>query len=279
MTSLLPAADRIAPWTAAGSPAVYDRQTLHELLDGGAEMYADYGVQRVVAAEYAHGSDEVACTVFELGDADGAFGLFSRARGPGKTAVTVGDGGVLGGFQLAFWQDRYYVTVEAFTSGASVSSALRVFADEVAARIGRRAGRPPLIDRLQRPGLATGSERLVASRAASDLVIERFGDAAARALGLARGDRIAVADYRVSNDAATLTLIDLGSEARAAAAAGQLRAAMCADGRCADVDSSAADGWVRDGRAYIAWRGEAGLLFVAEAGETATLFAVGAPRR
>ncbi len=279
LASLLPSTDRIAPWKAAGPAAVYDAQTLHELLNGGAELYLDYGVQQAVTAEYADGAGELACTVFELRDADGAFGLFSRARGPGKAAVNVGDGGVAGGFQLAFWQDRYFVTIEAFADGPGVPAALGRFADAIAAGLGRHAGRPRLLDPLGRPGLIAGSERLFAGRTAADLVLERLGDGAARALGLTRGDWVALADYRVSDHPATLTAIAFDSEARAAAAGRALRAAMCGDGRCAPADpGAAADGWTRDGRVYIAWRGADRVLFLAEGTEAATLFVLGAPR-
>ena len=70
-------------WRVVDGPTSHGPDTLYEYLDGGAERYVDHGFRRLVHARYQRGDDPLACVtvdVFDMGDALGAFGIFSAGR-------------------------------------------------------------------------------------------------------------------------------------------------------------------------------------------------------
>lgn len=132
---LLPAAAAVAPWKPSGDVARYDRTTLSHFIDGAAELYLQFGFSRAITQEYARGDDSVVCTIYEMADAKAASGIFFHGLSPQKTRLAIGDGAATAGFQLTFWQDRYFVVVETFSTGAEADRLLETFARVVEASI------------------------------------------------------------------------------------------------------------------------------------------------
>ncbi len=111
---VLPSASAAAPasgaataaaWAPSGPPSSYDSTTLSHLLDGGAEVYLDYGFTRAETEDYESGEATITCTVYEMADAQAAFGVFSYFRGGRKAPFAIGDAAFASDSQIAFWQD------------------------------------------------------------------------------------------------------------------------------------------------------------------------------
>ncbi len=166
LKSLLPPEEEVSPWAYAGEPLTYDAETLFNFIDGGAEVYLEYGFVEVISQEYARGEDSVITTVYEMKEPVGAFGVFSYNRSPRKSPLSLGDGGFKGGFQAAFWQERYYVVVESFSSSEQMEQALLSFGSKISDRIGKHASQPAALRRLPGNRLVPGSEKLLKGRLA-----------------------------------------------------------------------------------------------------------------
>ena len=135
LRSLLPEA---VPGTAVGpnsAPAEYDETTLANFIDGAAEVYRRYGFVRAVTADYGSGDAAITCTVYEMTDARAAFRVFSHFRGERKGTLQIGDGAFGADFQLAFWQEKYFVMVETYSTDAREAETLEAFARTVSTRI------------------------------------------------------------------------------------------------------------------------------------------------
>lgn len=126
--------DEVKPWSPQPPAMVYEKDRLFDFINGGAEIYYEYGFARAATMEYARGGDSLTVDVFEMGDASAAFGIFSYERSPGQDVVAVGDGGVGGGEQVAFRQGGYYVKVNYYGSGDG-TAILEKFARAVSDRI------------------------------------------------------------------------------------------------------------------------------------------------
>jgi hypothetical protein len=116
---LLPA--QCAPgWSMEGKPATYSPQTLYKYIDGEAEMYMPYGFEKTATVRYARKGGKgygVVATIFRMGSLLDAFGIYASYRGLGVQQAPVGAEGFGDESQLMFYQDRFFVRIEA--SGAS----------------------------------------------------------------------------------------------------------------------------------------------------------------
>jgi hypothetical protein len=142
----------------------YEADDLYDFINGGAEVYLEYGFVQVISQEYAQAEDSIICTIYEMKAPMAAFGVFSYNRTPQKQPIAIGDGGFKGGFQLAFWQERYYVIVESYTPGEEMEQADSSFARQISDRIGVHAEEPDVVRSLPRENLIDGSAKLLGGR-------------------------------------------------------------------------------------------------------------------
>jgi hypothetical protein len=107
-------------WTRADSVDVYVGKDLFLLIDGGADLFFEYGFVRVLSSEYSRGPDRSATTeLYEMEDPQAAYGLFTSFTVGTGTAVRAGQEGVLGEGYCIFWKGSYV----AMLTDASVDSA------------------------------------------------------------------------------------------------------------------------------------------------------------
>ena len=132
----------IGGYRPEGDDGIYDRDTLFELINGGAEVYRSLNVQTVLSRRYTRaGAAEILVDVFDMGTASDAYGAYHHDMREGKSAG-VGNESELGGSSVFFWKDRYFVSVVALAATTASGQAVVAMARAVAARI-RRRGKPP----------------------------------------------------------------------------------------------------------------------------------------
>ena len=108
-----------AGWAMDGKAATYTPENLYKYIDGEAELYLPYGFEEAAVAMYAqpdgvgHG---IVANIFRMGSLLDAFGIFASYRDPTAEQITLGAEGFIDEAQLMFYQDRYFVRIEA--SGA-----------------------------------------------------------------------------------------------------------------------------------------------------------------
>lgn len=136
-----------------GEELRYDRATLHELLNGGSEVYLSLNVVTVIHRVYQcdHGPD-LLVDVFDMGSANDAFGAYHHdmREGPG---AGIGQESELAGSSLFFWRDRYFVSVVARADTAVALEGVIAMATRIAGRIGRDGPFPEVVRWLPEHGL------------------------------------------------------------------------------------------------------------------------------
>ena len=258
LRGLLPDEAAAAPWLPAGDAREYSAATLADFIDGAAELFRYYGVAQAITRDYERGDDAIACTIYEMTDPEAAFGVFSVGRSPEKPRPALGDGATMADFQLAFWQDRYYVVVERFSTDSAHDATLEAFARTISANIGRHAGPPPVVDRLPRDERIAGSERLLRGRPALDALHALAGS---DLLDLARDDRVLEARYDRPPGPVTLYLL-LATGDTAAVWWAQIGGRLEAAGYRPHDGGAGGHTWVKEGR-YLAARAGTGWLAIA----------------
>lgn len=100
----------IREWKAVGKDRIYDRDTLFDYMNGGAEVYLAFDFRTVHVRKF-HRPDgkEMTLDIYEMGSAPEAFGVFSCDREDEDAGL--GQGSEYGFGLLRFWKGPYFVTI------------------------------------------------------------------------------------------------------------------------------------------------------------------------
>lgn len=151
--TLLP--DRVLGYAPQEKDGVYTFDTLFDLIDGGAEVYRAFNVGRVVSRRYAKaGAPDIIADLFDMGSSRDAFGVYHHDMREGKDAG-MGHESELAGGALAFWKDRYFVSIVAFDESAETERAMLALGRAIDGRIPLRGDKPGIVHLLPRQGLRT----------------------------------------------------------------------------------------------------------------------------
>jgi hypothetical protein len=141
-TAKVPA--KVGPWEADGKDRVFDRRTLYDYLDGGAEVYLAFDFRRAWVRHYAaSGGREMNLDIYEMGSPAEAFGLFSSDRqDPG---AGIGQDSEYGPGLLRFWQGPYFVAVTVSADDEASAQYVLELGREVVKLLGPPGPRPDLL--------------------------------------------------------------------------------------------------------------------------------------
>ncbi len=146
--------EQVQGWRKAGPDETYDRRTLFDYIDGGAELYLTYDFRNVFVRRYQReGSTEpeIVLDVYDMGTADEAFGIFSAECE--DEPVGIGRDSEYGGGLLRFWKSRYFVSLVVIGDAREAEAAMLELARSVAAELPDEGDGPRLAARLPRAGL------------------------------------------------------------------------------------------------------------------------------
>jgi hypothetical protein len=143
---------KIGPLTASGEDVSYDRNTLYDYMDGGAEVYLAFDFRSVWARRFAGpGELEVTLDIYDMGSPEEAFGIFSSAREDPDAGI--GQDSEYGYGLLRFRQGRYFVTVTASEEDEASEKAVLDVGREVVKHLGPPGPAPDILACLPEPSL------------------------------------------------------------------------------------------------------------------------------
>lgn len=211
LTRFLPRDDVVPGWTRQGTPELFSNENLYALVDGQAEAFFAYGFEQAALGRYAgpQGSG-LRIELFRLASPADAYGLFSTSLSGQPIAVGAG-GDTDPGRRLAFWQERYYVRIQAAQPVAD--DVLRAFGRGVAAALPAGSDLPDLVTRLPAEGLQSRSARFFRQ----EISIQRWlWLGGSNMLGLSQETQGVLADYTVGGSTARLLWVRYPQAADAA---------------------------------------------------------------
>jgi len=142
-----------------GEPSFYKADTLYQYIDGGADVYQLYDFQRLLHQEFKSGATEITADIYDMGNPENAFGIYSAERSPKYTYIPLGAEGYRSKGVLNFFQDRYYVKLAA--SGAGADALLDQFAHALSSRIGGNRTLPAVLSKLPQIHRVRHSEQYI----------------------------------------------------------------------------------------------------------------------
>jgi len=149
LAALLPAVGEVPGWTTKDAPQHYKGEDLFTYIDGGAEIYHEYGFKQVLAQDYADAAGKtVAVEIFEMAHPDAAFGMYTfKSSGKGRRAG-LGVDSQIEDYYLNFWKGPLLATVTGFDESLASLDGISKIAKAIDEKIRETAPRPPLVSRL-----------------------------------------------------------------------------------------------------------------------------------
>lgn len=144
--------DQIQDWKKAGKDVFYDRGTLFDYMNGGAEVYLAFDFRRVLVRKFQRSDGEdMTLDIYEMGSAPEAFGIFSCDREDEE--VGIGQESEYGFGLLRFWKGPFFVTVMTGAEGEAVDRAVLDLGREVDKLLDQKGPEPEILGILPQTGL------------------------------------------------------------------------------------------------------------------------------
>ena len=162
LSRLLPNASKTGDWQKHGEPGLWEGEDLYIYINGGAEIYQEYGFQRIMIQDFKNQEgSSISLEIYEMTDSPAAYGIFTFKTSSSGKNLDIGQGGQIEDYYLNFWQDRYLFTLTGFDQKPETISGLKQLAEAITKCFGKeeRGNPPSLANRLPRENLLpTGSK-------------------------------------------------------------------------------------------------------------------------
>lgn len=160
LRALLPTASEIDNWERYLDFEEYKGEDLFFYINGGAEIYHEYGFERVIVQDYKSPNGRSASLeVYKMSSPDSAYGMYTfKSSGKGQE-LNVGHGCKLQDYYLNFWKGQYLVTITGFDAEKETIDGLKSIANAVDKKIRTQANAemPVIYSRLPQKDLETQS--------------------------------------------------------------------------------------------------------------------------
>jgi hypothetical protein len=143
--------------TAQAAPSFYGPDNLYQYMDGGADVYLLYDFQVLLHQDFKSGQADLTVDIFDMGNAEDAFGMYAAERAPGYSFLDIGIEAYRNEGILNFLQDRYYIKLAGFGPGSD--DLLEKFARTLSERIAGTRAFPALLEMLPQEHRVNHSEQ------------------------------------------------------------------------------------------------------------------------
>jgi hypothetical protein len=150
----LPQESEIGDWRKDGPPLEYKGDDLFLYIDGGAEIYHEYGFKQVIVQDFRNRKGKsISLEIFKMSNAASAYGIYTFKAHPGGKELAIGGEARLADYYLNFWKGNFLVTLTGLDQDEDTPKGLEVIARAVEARIETEGKKPFLVGYLPKAGL------------------------------------------------------------------------------------------------------------------------------
>lgn len=137
--------EELSSWKPKGAHETYRKKDLFEYINGGADIYHEFGFNAVWVQTYENSQEErINLDIYEMEDSCAAYGIYTFKRDRDGVAKDLGQGGTKEGYYLNFWKGNLLVTLTGLDDSQSIGQGLEAIAGAVDKRI-KTLGKVPEI--------------------------------------------------------------------------------------------------------------------------------------
>ena len=149
IADFLPASGEVAGLRQSDTPQAYHGDDLYQMIDGGADIYQEYGFRQALTADYVDGQGKITkLELYEMESPLAAYGIYSFKVGEGGKEIAIGQEGLIEDYYLNFWKGKLQVTLIGQDAEEKMVQGVIALAKAIAARIQQTGARPELADLL-----------------------------------------------------------------------------------------------------------------------------------
>lgn len=135
-SSPLPAGGELGPFADIGDPESYTSSGLYTYMDGGADIFLEYGSLALSVRRYSQGASQMTVELFEMRDRAAAAALYSYMRRPGSEAdLMPGCRASMTAGEILLARGKYYLACRNDDPMANQSNAVRDLTRRIAGRL------------------------------------------------------------------------------------------------------------------------------------------------
>ena len=141
LKGLLPSSADVPGITKGGRPRIYTGTKLFDYMDGGAELYYEYGFVQACVQRYQTPPGEVTVEIYQMDLPANAYGIYTfdtEGEHPSIGQDAAYERGLLG-----FWKGRYFVRV--FSENEELKETILVLGGAIAQKITEEGERPDIM--------------------------------------------------------------------------------------------------------------------------------------
>lgn len=154
----LPEKKECGNWKPVGSPEKSVGEDLFLLINGGAEIYHEYGFKQAIMQTYENKSGKsINLELYEMIDPASAFGIYSFKTSSNGKDIQIGDEALLDDYYLNVWKGNFLITVTGFDSEQETIEGLVKLANCVDKKIKQSGSKPDILNLLIKKKLINNS--------------------------------------------------------------------------------------------------------------------------
>jgi len=145
-------------WENHGADEYYDKSTLYDLIDGGAELYLSYNFNQLLLRRFVNPHQQIIeVNFFDMETSENAFGIFHHDLE--DDAVGIGTESEYGFGWLRFWKGKYFVYIFAEDETPEIKKSILTLGNIIANNIFEPGNIPEVVQYLPSSGLIAKSLR------------------------------------------------------------------------------------------------------------------------
>lgn len=158
LSEYLPEDDQIQGWKKQGKSQHYEGEGLYEYIDGGAEIYHEYGFKSVIVQDFVHSvGKSVSVEIFEMASPESAYGIYTFKTNAKGKKVPIGTDAQLADYYLNFWKGPILVTLTGFDETEDTIKGLLDIAQAIDSRLDTTGQRAEIVSLLPEQDLVPQS--------------------------------------------------------------------------------------------------------------------------
>lgn len=133
--SVIPDSDFEPCWVKAGATKSFYKHDLYGHIDGGAELFLEFGFEKLLVQRYQKDTLEIDLEIYEMTEPEAALGIYLMKCGRETPLAEIPARHTVNPFQLTVVKSNYFIQVNSFSGRKDLVPAMQSLVNQVLARI------------------------------------------------------------------------------------------------------------------------------------------------